>query len=107
MMLRSLLLVAAIVLVIAPLSAHATGCRDWNRMSESRQRDEIYRMIDDAITGQKGRSYRVNRNAISRCLENQVEDMFLDFYDLCSEGATASKSAIRVRFRQYIWTCVN
>ncbi len=34
MTLRALLLIATIILAIAPLSAKATGCREWNRMSE-------------------------------------------------------------------------
>ena len=107
MTLRSLVLVATIVLVIAPLPAQATGCREWNRLSESRKWDRIDRMIDDAISGQRGRSYQVNRNAIARCLESNSENMFMDFDDLCSDASTAQMTAIRTRFKNYIWTCVN
>jgi hypothetical protein len=64
-------------------------------------------MINDAISGQRGRSYQANRNAIARCLESNSENMFLDFDDLCSDARTAQMSAIRGRFKNYIWTCVN
>lgn len=64
-------------------------------------------MIDDAISGQRGRSYQVNRNQIARCLQSSSEDMFWDFNDICDDPRTAHKSAIRVRFKQYIWSCVN
>jgi hypothetical protein len=107
MTLRVLLIVATIALVTAPQSAHATGCREWNRMSDSRKWDRIDRMIDDAISGQRGRSYQVNRNAIARCLESNSENMFWDFNDLCADPATAQMSAIRSRFKNYIWTCVD
>ena len=102
-----LLLIAAMLLAIAPLSAHATGCREWNRLSESSKWDRIDRMIDDAVSGQRGRSYRVNRNAIARCLADNSEDMFWDFNDVCADPSTAQMSAIRSRFKNYIWTCVD
>lgn len=107
MTLRSLLFVATIALVIAPLPAHATGCREWNRLSEAGKWDRIDRMIDDAISGQKGRSYQFNRNAVARCLKDNSENMLLDFDDLCSNASTAGMTAIRGRFKNYIWNCVN
>ena len=107
MTLRSILLAVTLVWAIAAAPAYATGCREWNRMSESRKQDRIYRMIDDAISSQKGRSYGVNRNAIGRCLEGKSENMFWDFSDLCVDANTASMGAIRGRFKNYIWTCVN
>ncbi len=107
MTLRLLLLAAMLVWVIAPSTADATGCQEWNRMSDSRKWDRIDRMIDDVISGQKGRSYQVNRNAIARCLTDYSQDMFLDFSDLCADASTASMSAIRAKFKNYIWMCVN
>jgi hypothetical protein len=107
MMLRSLLLIVTVTVTLLPLSAHATGCREWNRMSDARKWDRIDRMIEDAISGQKGRSYQFNRNAIGRCLADHSEDMFWDFSDLCSDPSTAGMRAIRGRFKSYIWTCVN
>lgn len=107
MTLRSLLLMTTIMLTIAPLSAHATGCREWNRMSDSRRWERIDRMIDDAISGQKGRSYKINRNALARCLADNSENMFWDFNDICADSDTAQMSAIRSSFKNYIWTCVD
>ena len=106
-MLRSLLLTATFMMVIAPLSAHATGCGEWNRMSDAKKWDRIDRMIDDAISGQRGRSYQVNRNAIGRCLSSHSEDMIWDFNDLCADPDTAGMRAIHGRFKGYLWTCVN
>ena len=99
-------IVAAIV-AISATSAEALTCRDWNRLSESSRYDRIYRMIDDAAAGQGGRSYRINRNAIVRCLDANAERMYWDFDDLCADSRTASRNAIRSRFKTYIWTCVN
>ena len=33
-------------------------------MNENQRHDRVYRMIDDAISGQSGRQYQVNRAAI-------------------------------------------
>ena len=96
-----------LVWVLAPSAAYATSCRDWNRMSEQQQWSRIDRMISDAITGQKGRSYRVNRNAIGRCLADNSEAMFWDFSDICSDSSRGGMRAINARFKDYLWTCVN
>jgi hypothetical protein len=103
----SILLVATIVGAVATTPAHATECRDWNRLSESGKWNRIDRMIGDAIAGPSGRTYEVNRNAIGRCLDNNAQSMFWDFDDLCGDPDTARMNAIRARFKQYIWTCVN
>jgi hypothetical protein len=101
-----LAVITALVLLV-PSLAQATSCSDWNGMSENGKWNRIDRMINDAIEGQDGRSYGVNRNAIRRCLLNHSEDIFWDFEDLCADSRTASMSAIRRRFKDYIWTCVN
>jgi hypothetical protein len=93
--------------VLAASTASATSCQQWKRMSEDRRWDRIDRMIEDAITGQKGRSYHVDRGAIQRCLVSNSQNMFWDFDELCSDSRTGGMSAIRTRFKQYIWTCVN
>jgi hypothetical protein len=107
MWIRSVLVVGAAVVLLAPSLAQATSCSDWNRLSENGKWDRIDRMINDAISGQGGRSYHVNRNAIQRCLQNHSEDIFWDFEDLCADARSASMSALRTRFKDYIWTCVN
>jgi len=35
------------------------------------------------------------------------ESMFWDFSDLCSDSSRGGMNAIRARFKDYIWTCVN
>jgi len=107
MKLRSLVWLTMVAIVIAPLAADASGCREWNRLPDQRKWDRIDRMINDAITGPKGRSYQVNRDAIGRCLQASSQDMLWDFNDLCGDPSTAHKSAIPVRFKWYIWNCVN
>jgi hypothetical protein len=76
-------------------------------MSEDHRWARIDRMIDDAISGNRGRQYQVNRAAIARCLEGHAESMYWDFDDTCSDPKTARSQAIRRIFKNYIWTCVN
>ncbi len=75
-------------------------------MSEDQRWDRIYRMIDDAISGNRGRQFQVNRAAIARCLEGQVESMYWDFEDTCADPRTARSQAIRRIFKNYIWSCI-
>jgi hypothetical protein len=75
-------------------------------MNEDQRWNRIYRMIDDAIAGQRGRQYQVNRAAISRCLERHVESMYWDFDDTCSVSASARSGAINRIFKHYIWNCI-
>ncbi len=96
---------AAGSLVVAS-SASATSCSSWRRMTESQRWDYVYRMIDDAIAGQKGRQYQVNRAAIARCLEGYADAMYRDFDDACFDSRTAGSGAIRGIFKRYIWSCI-
>ena len=97
---------AVAVLATAASPASATSCQAWRRMTEDQRWDRIYRMIDDAIAGQRGRQYQVNRAAIARCLEGEVESMFWDFDDTCADPQTARSQAIRRIFKSYIWSCI-
>jgi len=87
--------------------ALATSCKNWNRMSEEARYDRIAQMIDDALSGQGGRSYKINRNAVGRCLVDNTEDMYWSFTDMCSDSTTGGMNSIRKRFKQFIWTCIN
>lgn len=106
-MLRSLSTLILALILLGPSIAQATSCSEWNRMSDDRKWSRIDRMINDALSGSGGRSYNVNRGAIGRCLADNSENMFWEFNDLCSDSRTASMSAIRTRFKDYIWTCAN
>ena len=76
------------------------------RMNDDQRWDRIYRMIDDAMTGQRARQYQVNRAAIGRCLEGYVESMYWDFTDTCEDTRTARGGAINRIFKNYIWSCL-
>jgi hypothetical protein len=93
------------VILTAASPALATSCQQWRRMGEDQRWDRVYRMIDDAIAGQRGRQYQANRAAIGRCLERQVESMYYDFDDTCAEAETAGSQAINRIFKSYIWSC--
>ena len=99
-------LAVAVVLTTAS-PASATSCQAWRRMSEDQRWDRIDRMIEDALSGNTGRKYLVNRAAIARCLEANAEKMYWEFDDTCSNSRTARSQAIRNIFKHQIWTCVN
>jgi len=98
--------VAVITLVMATSPAIATNCQSWRRMNENQRWDRVYRMIDDAISGQGGRNYQLNRAAIGRCLERHVDSMYQDFDDVCTTSKSAPGEAIDRIFKSYIWSCV-
>ena len=97
---------AVVTFAMASSPVSATNCQLWRRMNEDRRWDRIYRMIDDAIAGQRGRQYQVNRAAIARCLERHVESMYWDFDDVCADPSTARSQAINRIFKSYIWSCI-
>ncbi len=102
---RSIVLSSLLILVWAS-SASAMTCQGWSRLTESQKPAEINRMIQDAISGSGGRSYNVNRGAISRCLQRSTRDIQYDFDDACGTQRTAGMSALRNIFKSYIWSCV-
>ena len=102
---RLLAWTSLVVLLWAP-GASATSCRDWGRLSPDQKPMTIDRMIQDAISGQAGRSYQVNRNAIARCLQRYSRDIEIDFDDACSSNRTSGSQALNNIFKRYIWSCV-
>ena len=94
------------MIAIVPSTASAIGCRDWQRLDENQKWGAIDRMIEQAISGQGGRSYRVNREAIRRCLASNAESMFYAFEDTCADPRSADMRAIDRIFKNYIWDCV-
>ena len=87
--------------------AHAINCPHWFRLSDSEKFATIQDMVDSAIAGNRGRSYEVNRASIGRCMSSSARQIQYDFDDLCSDGRTASASALNQRFKDYIWDCAN
>jgi hypothetical protein len=86
--------------------ASAMNCSQWNRLSYDQKYESIGRMIDDAMSGQAGRQYKVNRNAIGRCLDSQMQNIFYDFDDTCADSSSAGMQALNNLFKNYIWRCV-
>ena len=80
-------------------------CAKWGRLSGDQKYAALTRMIDDAVTGQGGRQYNVNRNAIGRCLDSMIETIFLDFEDTCADSRGVSKQTLNNHFKNYIWHC--
>jgi hypothetical protein len=87
-------------------SAAATTCDRWRKLDVDEKATTVQRMIDDALSGNRGRSYEVNRDAIARCLRSRADEMATAFDDVCSSSRTASKQAIREMFDTYVWSCV-
>jgi len=100
-----------VLLSTAPLffaaPASAIDCQSWSRLGTGQKSGAIDRMIQDVISGQKGRSYELNRNAISRCLHSRVRDIEIDFDDACSSSRTSGMQALDHIFKSYAWSCVN
>lgn len=88
-----------------PPTASAMKCSQWTRLTHDQKYDAIARMIDDAIAGQGGRQYRVNRNAVGRCLDGQIQNILYDFEDTCADSSRAGMQALNKIFKNYIWDC--
>ncbi len=99
------LLALLFLLLLAP-PARAITCQQWGRLGPDQQAATIDRMIQSAIAGSRGRSYRVNRGAIGRCLASQAQSIAYDFDDVCSDPSTAGMRALDNTFKNYIWSCV-
>ncbi len=86
--------------------ALAMSCRNWDRLGPQQRAAAVEHMIQSAVSGSGGRSYRVNRDAIARCLEANSRDIEYAFDDVCSDSRTAGMNAIRTTFKDFIWSCV-
>ncbi len=75
-------------------SASATTCDRWRRLDADEKATTVQRMIDDALSGNRGRSYDVNRDAIARCLRSRAAEMATAFDDVCSSSRTASGTGL-------------
>ncbi len=98
-------LLALGVVLVLPGPASAMRCSKWTRLSDDQKFEAIARLIDDTIAGQRGRQYRVNRNAIGRCLDSQSQNIFYDFDDTCADSSRAGMQALNSLFKNYIWHC--
>ena len=96
-------LIAGMLLV--PGLASATSCREWTRLGPDEKEATVLGMIDDALRSNRGREFRVNREAIGRCLRENTAEMVVAFDDVCSDSRKAGMDAIREVFKTYVWSC--
>ncbi len=101
---RTTLLLALVLFGAFP--AQAMNCRDWGRLYENEKVPAVYGMIDAAVAGSGGRSMRVNRAGIARCLERQAQEISYAFDGACADSRSAGMQALNQIFKNYIWTCV-
>jgi hypothetical protein len=92
--------------LLALNSAHAASCDHWLRLDADEKASTVVRMIDDALAGNRGRKYDVNREAIARCLHSRAAEMTIAFDDVCASSRSAGMQAIREVFDTYVWSCV-
>lgn len=99
-------LTSSVAVVLALNSAYAMSCDRWQRLDADEKARTVQRMIDDALSGNRGRKYEVNREAIARCLRSRADEMAIAFDDVCANSRSAGMQAIRDVFDTYVWSCV-
>lgn len=98
------LLLAVVFLLPAP--ARAIRCPQWTRLSYEQKIDFIYQMTEDALGSHQVRQTRVDRLKISRCMQDNAENLVDEFDYLCAQGQSVSMDALNRRFKDYAWSCV-
>lgn len=93
--------------MLATSSASAMTCSRWLRLGPGEREETVHGMIDDALEGNRGRQYEINRGAIGRCLGDNVYQIALAFDDVCSDPRSAGMEAIRNVFKTYVWSCAS
>ena len=92
--------------LLALNSAAAMSCDRWLRLDSVEKTATVERMIADALSGNRGRKYEVNREAIARCLRDRASEISLAFDDVCSSSRSAGMQAIREVCDTFVWSCV-
>ncbi len=98
--------VSVAAMLLALDSAAAMSCDRWRRLDADEKSRTVQRMIDEALAGNRGRKYDVNREAIARCLRDRAAEISIAFDDVCSNSRSAGMQAIRDVFDTYVWSCV-
>jgi hypothetical protein len=98
------LLLAVVLLLPAP--ARAIHCSQWTRLSYEQKIDFINQMTEDALGGHQVRQTGVDRLKISRCMQDNAENLVDEFDYLCAQGQSVSMDALNRRFKDYAWSCV-
>ena len=107
--LRAALLPAALLLAALLLAepALAMTCSQWEGLGPQQKAAAVEQMIQSAVSGSGGRSYKVDRGAMTRCLRASSRDIEYEFDGVCSDSRTAGMNAIRTTFKDFIWGCAN
>ena len=98
--------VALLAALLLAEPALAMSCSQWERLGPQQRTAEVEQMIQSAVSGSGGRSYQVDRGAITRCLRASSRNIEYDFDGVCGDPRTAGMNAIRTNFKNYVWTCV-
>jgi hypothetical protein len=98
-------LLLAVVLLL-PVPARAIRCSQWARLSYTQKIDVIYQMTEDALGSHQVQQTGVDRLKISRCLQDNAENLVDEFDYLCAQGQSVSIDALNRRFKDYAWSCV-
>jgi hypothetical protein len=98
-------LLVLLLLVLAP-AAQAINCKSWERLGPGQRSATVDRMIQSTVAGSGGRSYRVDRGAVSRCLQRYAQSIAYDFDGACADPSTAGMQALNEIFKNYVWSCV-
>jgi hypothetical protein len=99
--------VALLLMLLSAPPAHATDCHTWGRLGPAQKSATVDRMIQNALAGSGGRSYHVDRVAVSRCLERSAQSIQYDFDGACADSRSAGMQALNSIFKDYIWSCVH
>ena len=103
---RAIPLVALLAALLLAEPARAMSCSQWEGLGPQQKAAAVEQMIQSAVSGSGGRSYKVDRGAITRCLRASSRNIEYDFDGVCGDPRTAGMNAIRTTFKDFIWSCV-
>ena len=94
----------------ASLALHANaapgmGCERWTRLNDTQKQEVVQQMIAEALAGNRGRQYEINRDALGRCLRENAARMQRAFDDVCADSRRAGMQAIGDTFKTFAWSC--
>jgi len=107
MPLRPIVGLVSLALILFAAPAAAIDCRTWGRLGPGQKEAAVYDLIETTVSGSRGRQYQVNRGAIERCLQRNVNNITYDFDDTCADSSRAGRQALNSLFKNYVWSCVN
>ena len=103
---RAIPLVALLAALLLAEPALAMSCSQWERLGPQQRAPAVEQMIQSAVSGSGGRSYQVDRGAITRCLRANSRNIEYAFDGVCGDPRTAGMNAVRTTFKDFIWSCV-